>query len=232
MIQKDWSSHYGLVHLRENPFQELSGEQLCFLFPLPDRLIEILQQEPPWTLQILGPCGSGKTSTLVRIFHHFRVRGYEPLLFTVGREETELPMHVPLLLLDEAQLLKEHILLELLVSRHDRGVITVDAGAGDPSSRLPFISAVWTVPAPSPEDLQQIFFRRLQYFSIGDEVSTFSLTGSAAEEALRISHRNLRSARALLYEIFTWEPIPSRIELNHIKKAFDSLSFSASGYNH
>ncbi|MGV8123534.1 MAG: hypothetical protein AB2L14_27595 [Candidatus Xenobiia bacterium LiM19] len=223
---KDWSGHYRRAHLRENPFQELSAEILYEIFPLPDELVQILRQEPPWTLQILGPCGSGKTSTLAGIFQHFRVAGSEPFLFTVGREETVIPEEVSPLLLDEAHRLDEQKLREILVSRQGEGMITVTAGDGDLSATIPFSCEIWTVPAPSLQDLQQIFSRRLQYYSIGDGGSTFSLSESAAEEALRLSQGNLRHIRALLYEIFTWEPIPAVIEAGHVTEAHACISLN------
>gem|GEM_PF-1947132 len=231
MMLKDWSghyrrAHYRRAHLRENPFQELSAELLYEIFPLPDRLVEILRQEPPWTLQIFGPCGSGKTSTLVRIFQHFRVTGSEPFLFTVGREKTVIPKEASPLLLDEASLLEEQRLLEILVSRQGEGMITVAAGDRELSTHLPFSCEIWTVPARFLKDIQQIFSRRLQYYSIGDEASTFSLSESAAEEALRLSLGNLRHVRALFYEIFTWEPIPAVIEAGHVIKAHVGLSLN------
>lgn len=220
----DWSVHYRRAYLRENPFQELSAELLYEIFPLPDRLVEILRQEPPWTLQIFGPCGSGKTSTLVRIFQHFRVKGFEPFLFTAGREETVIPNKVSPLLLDEASRLDGQRLSEIVVSRQAEGMITVTAGSVDLSATIPFPCEIWTAPAPSLRDLQQIFSRRLQYYSIGDEASTFSLSESAAEEALRLSLGNLRHVRALLYEIFTWEPIPALIEAGHVREAHACIS--------
>lgn len=224
MMLKDWSGHYRRAHLRENPFQELSAELLYRIFPLPDELVKILRQEPPWTLQVFGPCGSGKTSTLAGISQHFRVTGFEPFLFTAGREETVIPNEVSPLLLDEASRLDEQRLLEIVVSRQGEGMITVTAGDGDLSTQLPFSCEIWTVPAPSLKDLQQIFSRRLQYYSIGDEGSTFSLSESGAGEALRLSLGNLRHVRALLYEIFTWEPIPAVIEAVHVIKAHTGLS--------
>ncbi|MHC9540301.1 MAG: hypothetical protein AB9903_12355 [Vulcanimicrobiota bacterium] len=224
MMLKDWSGHYRRAYLRENPFQELSAELLYEIFPLPDRLVEILRQEPPWTLQIFGPCGSGKTSMLAGIYQHFRVRGFEPFLFTVGREKTVIPKEASPLLLDEASRLEENRLLEILVSRQGEGMITVTAGDGDISATIPFSCEIWTVPAPSLKYIQQIFSRRLKYYSIGDEGSTFSLSESAAEEALRLSLGNLRHIRALLYEIFTWEPIPAVIEAGHVIKAHTGLS--------
>ncbi|MDQ7822586.1 MAG: hypothetical protein RDV48_07290 [Candidatus Eremiobacteraeota bacterium] len=208
-----------------NPFQELSERELLALFPPGGELLTLIEGGDPQPLQLVGPEGSGKSSALLQIRRYFLQKGVEVMYFHIDHEGEALSgqsiLEVPVLLIDEAWRLVPQNLEELLAPRLSRSLFTAFSSHGDLGPVLKMPLSTWSTEQGALSRTGELFAVLVEAFRERHERHELSEGGK--EALLRCAAGNLRTWRAHLYEIFTWDPIPPVIEACHAATAHAAL---------
>ena len=209
--------HFHKLGYRRNPFGALTSEEWAAVAVLPGATVPLLLS-PGGHWQILGPLGSGKTTSLLGLQAHFarhnRRAEYEYLPEGQDRFVCE-PGELDYFLLDEAQRLRRRErrrLMEmvrkgafhLIMSSHE------DLGPLFERWKLP-LSTVSLTAQVSPEHYQAVLAKRLGYFALPG-VPQVTLGETAVHFLYETFGENLREAEYFLYEV--WQRRETAVEIS------------------
>lgn len=200
------------IGYRANPFGALTAVEWTAVSFLPPNIQQIVE-DGFVHLQLIGPKGSGKTTTLHNLTDHFRQQGkrviYEYIAEGQHHFDTDLTL-ADIFVLDEAQRLnwrqrriwlKSATAVTCIFSSHQ------DLTPHFKRRNLP-LTAVAVDEVISEAHYQRWLDKRFAYFALPD-VPGLCLT----EEAVRFLHatfgKDMRAAEYFLYEVFQqkWETL-------------------------
>jgi len=212
--------HAHRLGYRRNPFGALETEEWTAVSFLPIALEELLDQSPVH-LQLLGPKGVGKSSTMHRLLAHERARGtaaaYEYIPEGQHRFTSDL-RGLDCFLLDEAQRLNwrerrrwlQHAKrdsgadgLRFIIASH-RDLRRIFHRRGLPLASFDLATAV------SPAYYQRWLDRRLDFFALSDQ-PRLTLAADAAAWLYAAFGRDMREAEYFLYDVWQETPAPRRL---------------------
>lgn len=219
MVQRRFFFHHQLGY-RSNPFGALTAVEWTAVAFFPPIVQQILD-EGFTHLQLLGPAGSGKTTTLLKLTEHFAEQGkqvvYEYLPEGQSHFETNL-VDVDLFVLDEAQRLNRRerkrwlaagtavrgTAVTFIFSSHED--LSRLFGGRRPSGNLP-LQTVHVDAAISLAHYQRWIEQRLAYFALPD-VPRVTLSAATIAHLHRTYGQEMREAEYFLYEVFQrdWQP--------------------------
>lgn len=208
---------------RSNPFRSLTDDEWSAIAILPQTVLDALR-DGVWHLQLLGPMGVGKSTTLLGLAQHLGAIGqhveYEYLAHGQQRFVTNTPA-LDVLLLDEAQRLswRERKRLLNLIKRHALRVVfsshedltTLFARSGVSLSTVELAQA-------SLEQRTEMIQRRLEFFALDTPLVT--VAPSAVEWLVAHYGPNQRACDALLYEVFQHLDLPCSITDEDVQAEF------------
>lgn len=201
---------------RCNPFRVLTDDEWADIAVLPDAVASVVESGFAH-LQVSGPLGHGKTTTLLGLAARFRRESqgvvYEYL--PVGQSQFHTSLSgLDVFLLDETQRLnrseRDRLLsaaqalpkvrnlregLQLVLSSHD-DLAPLFAKRGLP------LTNVHLDEAASPDHLGLVLARRLSYFALDRTAPGVILTPDAVRYLHETFGGNLRAMQYFLYEVF------------------------------
>lgn len=233
MTQRRFFFHHQLGY-RSNPFGALTAVEWTAVAFIPPVVQQKLDNGLVH-LQLLGPAGCGKTTTLLKLTEYFGGQGrrvvYEYLPEGQSHFETNLD-GVDLFVLDEAQRLNRRerkrwlaegttvprTAVSFIFSSHEDltrlfGGRRPSAGRS-PSGNLP-LQSVHVGDAVTLAHYQSWIERRLAYFALPD-VPRVTLSTAVIAHLYQTYGQEMREAEYFLYEIFQRDWPPHEIELEEI----------------
>ena len=220
-------THLGL---RSNPFQSLGTADWKQIAVLPNQLKHFMRNRSR-ILQISGPKGTGKTSTLFAIQQEFAERGVDTEYVYI-REDGEVsglqtdPGKA--LLIDEAQRLPARRMSKLLLN-------AARLSGHDANSRLVFSTHTdWSVlmqkhsvdykkvdlSTPTAHDLASILAQRVRYFAL-PQGTRVHFDNEALQLLLTTFGPDLRALESSLYTYFQSIPDRPEITASALKRQLD-----------
>jgi hypothetical protein len=217
---------------RRNPFGAMTQAEWVAVTVLPDELLNSLAAGFTH-LQLLGPMGSGKTTTMLKLADQLDQGGsrlaYEYLAEGDKQYRTDTAV-LDTFLLDEAQRLSR---------RERRRLLAGLAGEDGSGLRLIFSSHEDLAPlfrrrqrplqtinlekTLSTELYDRILTRRLDYFALPDKTHT-TLSPDAVAWLFERFYPNLRDAEYFLYEVWQRETAVREVTAVHLQKLFNELN--------
>lgn len=207
MRPRRFFSHRALG-LRANPFGALTPEEWTAVAFLPVSVPQILAHDFGH-LQLLGPKGCGKTTTLYKLTEHFRQQGgrvvYEYLVEGQTCFETDLS-RVDVFVLDEAQRLtwrqrrrwlQKATAVTFIFSSH-KNLSTHFARRNLPLQTVQIGAVI------SLATYQAWLNKRLAYFALPN-VPHLRMTDDAADYLWQRFGKDMREAEYFMYEVFQQE---------------------------
>ncbi len=213
---------------RRNPFGALTADEWANVAVLPTAVAPLLQ---PFTgnWQLLGPMGSGKTTSLLGLQVHLAAQGlrvtYEYLpegqnCFVTGPDGWDV------FLLDEAQRLKwrerrrlmqavKNGRYRLIVSSHE------DLTPLFARWRLP-LTSVSLAATVSPAHYREVLNRRLAYFALPG-MERVTLGETAVRFLFDTFGQNLRAAEYFLYEVWQRQETVTELSAEQLAALWQAL---------
>jgi hypothetical protein len=212
---------------RRNPFGALERDEWTAVAVLPLSLSDVLTDDGRH-LQILGPMGSGKTTTMLKLVERFEQAGrrviYEYLPEGERAYKTETAV-LDIFCLDEVQRLTRWERRRLL-SAAKAGLRLILSSHED----LTPLFQRWERPLLSvnlEETLTahlygRMLTRRLEYFALPNSAHT-TLSTDAVEWVYEAFYPNMRDAEYFLYEVWQRETAVREVTAVHLKKLFAEI---------
>jgi len=174
---------------------------------LPSAAVPLLLS-PAGCWQIVGPMGSGKTSSLLGLQAHFAEKGWAvayEYLAEGQKSFTTQPAGLDLFLLDEAQRLRRRERRRLMQVVRDGGFRLIISSHED----LTPLFVRWKLPLAtvslgaqlSPEHYQAVLAKRLKYFALPG-MAQVTLGETAVHFLYNTFRENMREAEYFLYEVW------------------------------
>jgi hypothetical protein len=213
-----------------NPFRSLTREKVPRLAIIPEEVKKVCWESADH-LQILGVAGSGKTTLLLGIcggeYWDDQVSGYEYLGEDDQSYQTDLQA-LDVYLLDEAQRLDQSS-LHRLITQANEGPRLIFSSHRDLSSEfrrdgLNLRSVV--IETPSRVQINNILFKRLFYFSLGD-FPKVDFTGDAIDFLYQTFGSDIRTMIDLLYEVFQDLQVTGSLTTSDLRMAIDRYAPNA-----
>ena len=212
---------------RRNPFGALVQDEWTAVAVLPPLLTDVLPDNCTH-LQILGPMGSGKTTTMLKLVEQFQQVGqrviyeYLPEGERVYKAETAV---LDTFCLDEAQRLTRREKRRLLAAAKS-GLRLVLSSHED----LTPLFQRWVQPLLSinleemlTADLYgRMLAHRLDYFALPDRLRT-TLSADAVQWLYDRFYPNMRDAEYFLYEVWQRETAVREVTAVHLKNLFAEI---------
>lgn len=215
--------HYLNLGYRFNPFEKFSRSRFAMVFP-PGEDIQILLEGQFDVLQLVGGCGSGKTSTLLRIREELKGENF---VFHAVSGPRDLPTEElgrsTWILIDEAQKIRKRFALPVFKAQIERGAVLIIGSHMDHQTWFKPDVQVKTVYLKSllKSNLRRMIENRLEYAAITQPSNWFS---DGAVETLAENCRNsLELARAIGYEIFLNNDLPEVIGRDMVRSAAEKV---------
>lgn len=214
---------------RRNPFGALTAEEWAAVAVLPTAVAPLFQMTQGHG-QLLGPMGSGKTTTLLGLRAHFAARGaavvYEYLPQGQTWFETE-PAGLDLFLLDEAQRLTWRQRRRLMNGVRDGRLRLIMSSHEDLTPlfarrKLPLLT-VSLADQASPAHYAAVLAQRLAFFALPD-AARVTLGETAVQFLYDTFGQNMREAEYFLYEV--WQRQEAVVEISGAQLAamFQSMA--------
>ncbi|MBK8988893.1 MAG: hypothetical protein IPM39_22950 [Chloroflexi bacterium] len=220
--------HFYQLGYRRNPFGALTAAEWAAVAVLPSP-VNLLLAVSPQNWQLLGPMGSGKTTSLLGLEAHFAALGqrvaYEYLPDGQSRFVTDTA-ELDLFLLDEAQRLSgrerrrllrlvEHGRIRLIISSHE------DLSPLFARWRRP-LASVWLATEISVAHYWAVLERRLAYFALPDR-ERVTLAETAVSFLYDTFGHNMRDAEYFLYEVWQRQDAPITLDAHHLAAIHHAL---------
>lgn len=230
MVKRPFFSQHALG-FRRNPFGALNEAEWVAITVVSASVAKLLSSKFTH-LQLLGPIGSGKTTTLLKLADNFAQNGrhvaYEYLALGERDYKTDTT-NLDILLLDEAQRLGWQPRRRLLASVAQRSQSSLrlilsshkDLTGAFRRRGLP-LQTVAVDDVLTVAFYGQILARRLAYFALPGAAHT-TLAPDAVQWLYETFHPNMRDAEYFLYEVWQRETAVQEITAVHLKKLFATI---------
>ncbi|MBN1429586.1 MAG: hypothetical protein JXB07_14545 [Anaerolineae bacterium] len=191
--------------LRSNPFRALTDSEWADIVILSSELLSLASQ--PTHLQILGPMGAGKTSSLLGLAAHFRRLGQYTTYTYIPDGQTTFaapPETTHIFLLDEAQRLHQQEIKRLLTCPY-RLIIASHADLAADFARAGQPLATQCLGPVDTQQLHDLLKKRLDYFA-RPEGAHLGFSLEAVDYLRQAGAGNLRFIESWLYEFIQRQP--------------------------
>ena len=217
---------------RRNPFGALNQAEWADVALFTPAVESCLASSIPH-IQLLGPMGSGKTTTLLKLADHFSSMknnlAYEYLAHGERSYKTDAA-RLDMFLLDEAQRLSRRArrrLLGTILAHSQRGLRLIFSSHADLTALfrrrgLPLLT-VDLAGVLTPGLYGQMLARRLDYFALPHAAHT-TLSADAVQWLYNQFYPNVRDGEYFLYEVWQRETAVREVTAVHLKNLFTEMA--------